>query len=42
MLGIKIKPQYSWFHCGSVSDMAYCGKVMIERMKIREKIIENG
>ena len=42
MLGIKIKPQYSWFHCGSVSDMAYCGKVMIERMKIIEKIIENG
>ena len=38
----EIKPQYSWFHCGSVSDMVYCAKVMIERMKIREKIIENG
>ena len=38
----EIKPQYSWFYCGSVSDMVYCAKVMIERMKIRGKIIENG
>ena len=38
----EIKPQYSWFYQGSVSDMVYCAKVMIERMEIRQKIFENG
>jgi hypothetical protein len=38
----EIKPHYSWFYDDSVSDMVYCAKVMIKRMEIRQKILENG
>ena len=38
----EIKPKYSWFYDDSVSDMVYCAKVMIKRMEIRQKILENG
>ena len=36
------KPLYEWFFSNLVSDMVYCAKVMMERLKFRQKIIENG
>ena len=38
----EIQPQYSCFYGDTVSDMFYCAKIMVKRMEIRKKIIENG
>ena len=35
-------PVYSWFFENKTSDMIYCTKVMMERLKTRKRIIENG
>ena len=38
----EIIPAYSWFFENETSNMTYCATVMMERMKRRKKIIENG
>ena len=38
----QVIPAYSWFHENKTSDMIYCSKVMMERMKMRKRILENG
>ena len=38
----EIIPAYSWFFCEETSDMIYCAKVMMKRMKVRKEIFENG
>ena len=38
----EIIPAYSWFFDGKISDMVYCAKVMMKRMKARKVILENG
>ena len=35
-------PTYSLFYGKKTSDMIYCAKVMIEMMKIRKILYENG
>ena len=38
----EIIPAYSWFFNEKTSDMIYCAKVMIKRMKVRKVLFENG
>ena len=38
----QVIPAYSWFYENKTSDMIYCAKVMMERMKMRKRILENG
>ena len=38
----EIIPAYCWFFANKTSDIIYCARVMMERMKTRQKIIENG
>ena len=35
-------PACSWFYSDKTSDMMYCAKVMMKRMKVRKEIFENG
>ena len=35
-------PSYSWFFRNKTSDMIYCAKVMMDRMKARKRLLENG
>ena len=35
-------PAYEWFFGDNVSEMMYCAEVMSKRLKIREKMLDNG
>ena len=42
MWKMKKIPTYSMFYGENTSDMIYCAKKMIERMKTRKRLYENG
>ena len=39
---LENQPKYEWFYSNEVQKMIDCAKVMIQKLKKREKLIENG
>ena len=39
---LENQPKYEWFYNNEVQKMIDCAKVMIKKLKKREKMIENG